>query len=161
MQYPLALSYNKAPGDKILHMTRFACGLGKFSPLKYKPPVELPDRDFPFILTTGRSLYHFHTGTMTRRVAGLNTVEPEGVAEINPADANQLGIVSGQKIKIISRRGEVITKAKLTEKSPSGVVYMSFHFAESAANILTNPALDPVAKIPELKVCAITIEGVK
>jgi formate dehydrogenase alpha subunit len=149
------------PGTPILHMTRFACGLGKFTPLKYKPPVELPDSGFPFILTTGRSLYHFHTGTMTRKVAGLNAVEPEGFAEINPTDAKSLGITNSQKIKIISRRGELITKAKLTEKSPPGVVYMNFHFAESAANILTNPALDPVAKIPEFKVCAVRIEGVK
>jgi len=149
------------PGTPILHMTRFACGLGKFTPLVYRPPVELPDEDFPLIFTTGRSLYHFHTGTMTRKVDGLNIIEPESVAEINPSDANLPGIVNGAKIKIISRRGEVTTKAKLTEKSPPGVVYMNFHFAESAANILTNPVLDPVAKIPEFKVCAVKIEGVK
>ena len=149
------------PGTPILHMTRFVCGLGKFSPLKYRASAEVPDKEYPLILTTGRSLYHYHTGTMTRKVTGLNIIEPEGTIEINPIDAAHLKISDGEKAKVISRRGEVITKAKLTEKSPPGVVYMTFHFAESAANILTNPALDPVAKIPEFKVCAVRIEGVK
>ncbi|MFC1905848.1 molybdopterin oxidoreductase family protein, partial [Chloroflexota bacterium] len=149
------------PGTPILHMTRFACGLGKFIPLAYRAPMELPDQEYPLILTTGRSLYHFHTGTMTRKVTGLNIIEPEGTVEINPSDGASLGIPDGSKVKVISRRGEILTKAVLTEKSPPGVVYMTFHFAESAANILTNPALDPVAKIPELKVCAVRIEGVK
>ncbi len=149
------------PGTPILHMTRFVCGLGKFSPLKYRASAEVPDKEYPLILTTGRSLYHYHTGTMTRRVTGLNIIEPEGTIEINPIDAAHLKISDGEKAKVISRRGEVITKAKLTEKSPPGVVYMTFHFAESAANILTNPTLDPVAKIPEFKVCAVRIEGVK
>ncbi len=149
------------PGTQILHSTRFACGLGKFHPLQYRPSVELPDKEYPFILTTGRSLYHYHTGTMTRKVSGLNIIEPEGEVEINPADASELSIADGDKVKVSSRRGEIITKAKLTERSPQNVVYMNFHFAESAANVLTNPALDPVCKIPELKVCAVKIEGVK
>ncbi len=149
------------PGTPILHMTRFACGLGKFTPLTYRPPAELPDKEFPLTFTTGRSLYHFHTGTMSRKVDGLNQIEPEGVAELNPVDADILKIISGTKIKIVSRRGEITAKAKVTEKSPPGVVYMNFHFAESAANILTNSAIDPVAKIPEFKVCAVRIEGVK
>jgi formate dehydrogenase alpha subunit len=146
------------PGTPILHMTRFACGLGRFMPLAYRPSAELPDKDYPLILTTGRSLYHYHTGTMTRKVTGLNAIEPEGVVEINPADASSLKIAHGDKVKVISRRGEVITKAKLTERSPAGVVYMTFHFAESVTNILTNPALDPVSKTPEFKVCAVRIE---
>lgn len=149
------------PGTPILHMARFVCGLGRFTPLAYKPPMELPDKDYPLILTTGRSLYHYHTGTMTRKVTGLNAIEPGGAVEINPADASSLKVTTGDKVKVTSRRGEVITKAKLTDQCPPGVVYMTFHFAESAANILTNPALDPVAKIPELKVCAVRIEGVK
>jgi len=142
-------------------MARFVCGLGKFTPLTYRTSAELPDKEYPLILTTGRSLYHYHTGTMTRKVAGLNMIEPEGVIEINPLDAATLKIASGDKVKVTSRRGEVMTKAKVTEQSPAGVVYMTFHFAESAANILTSPALDPIAKIPELKVCAVRIEGVK
>ena len=148
------------PGTPILHMTRFVCGLGRFTPLAYKPSAELPDKDYPLILTTGRSLYHYHTGTMTRKVTGLNAIEPEGVVEINPVDASNLKIAHGDKVKVISRRGEVITKAKLTDQSPPGVVYMTFHFAESAANILTNPEVDPVAKIPEFKICAVRIENV-
>ena len=149
------------PGTSILHVGRFVCGLGRFMPLQYRPPAELPDKEYPLILTTGRSLYHYHTGTMTRKVTGLNTIEPEGVVEINPSDASSLKIKDGDKVKVISHRGDVIVKARLTEKSPPKVVYMTFHFAESAANILTNTALDPVAKIPEFKVCAVRIERVK
>jgi len=146
------------PGTPILHTNIFVRGKGRFIPLKYIPPGEMPDENYPLILTTGRSLYHFHTGTMTRKVAGLNTMEPEGVVEISPEDASQLGIDQGDKVKISSRRGEVITKAKITEALPPGLVFMAFHFAESAANILTNPKLDPVSKIPELKVSAVKVE---
>jgi formate dehydrogenase major subunit/formate dehydrogenase alpha subunit len=95
---------------------------------------------------------------MTRKVAGLNIIEPEGVMEISPQDASKLSITQGDKVKISSRRGEVITKAKITEALPPGLVFMAFHFAESAANILTNPKLDPVSKIPELKVAAVKVE---
>jgi formate dehydrogenase alpha subunit len=148
------------PGTPILHTNTFVRGKGRFIPLKYIPPGEMPDEDYPLILTTGRSLYHFHTGTMTRKVAGLNIIEPEGVVEISAKDASQIGIAQGDKVKVSSRRGEVITKAKVTETLPSGVVFMTFHFAESAANILTNPKLDPVAKIPEYKVAAVKVEKV-
>jgi formate dehydrogenase alpha subunit len=159
LQWPCPTKYH--PGTPILHMGKFVCGLGRFTPLQYRPPAELPDKEYPLTLTTGRSLYHYHTGTMTRRVTGLNAIEPEGVVEINPSDASSLKVKDGDKVKVISRRGEVITKAKVTEKSPPRVVYMDFHFAESAANILTNTALDPVAKTPEFKVCAVRIERVK
>ena len=146
------------PGTPILHTNNFVRGKGNFVPLKYIPPGELPDENYPWILTTGRSLYHFHTGTMTRKVTGLNTIEPEGTVEINPEDALKLDVAQDDKVRISSRRGEVITKAKLTEASPPGVVFMAFHFAESAANILTNPKLDPVSKIPEFKVAAVKLE---
>jgi formate dehydrogenase alpha subunit len=149
------------PGTPILHMTRFACGLGKFTPLEYKPPKEIPDEKYPFILTTGRDLYHFHTGTMTRKVDGLNRIEPEGMIDINPVDARTAHIRDRDMVKVTSRRGELIIKANVTDKVPQKVVYIPFHFAESAANILTNTALDPVAKIPEFKVCAVKIEGVQ
>jgi formate dehydrogenase alpha subunit len=148
------------PGTPILHTNTFVRGKGRFIPLKYIPPGEMPDEDYPLILTTGRSLYHFHTGTMTRKVAGLNIIEPEGVVEISAKDASQIGIAQGDKVKVSSRRGEVIAKAKVTGALPSGVVFMTFHFAESAANILTNPKLDPVAKIPEFKVAAVKVEKV-
>ena len=146
------------PGTPILHTNIFTRGKGRFIPLKYIPSGEMPDEDYPLILTTGRSLYHFHTGTMTRKVSGLNIIEPEGVVEINPEDASRLLVAQGDKVKVSSRRGEVITKAKVTEAVPVGVVFMTFHFAESAANILTNPELDPVSKIPELKVAAVKVE---
>ncbi len=148
------------PGTPILYMNTFTRGKGRFMPLKYVPPRELPDEEYPLILTTGRSLYQFQTGTMTRRVSGLNIIEPEGTVEISPEDASKLGIANGDKVKVSSRRGEVIAKAKVTEASSSGVVFMAFHFAESAANILTNPVVDPVSKIPEFKVCAIKVERI-
>jgi anaerobic selenocysteine-containing dehydrogenase len=120
--------------------------------------MELPDDEYPLVLTTERSLVHFHTGTMTRKVKGLNTFLGEGLIEINPEDASALGIADGEIVKVISRRGEISAKAKVTEVSLAGMVSMNFHFAESPANMLTNPALDPVAKIPEYKVCAVKIK---
>jgi predicted molibdopterin-dependent oxidoreductase YjgC len=148
------------PGTPILHTQLFTRGKGRFIPLEYKPPMELPDEEYPLVLTTGRSLYHFHTGTMTRKVEGLNVLKGEGTVEINPEDASALGVADGEKVKVISRRGEVVAGAKVTEVSSPGVVFMTFHFAESPANLLTNPALDPVAKIPEYKVCAVKIERI-
>jgi predicted molibdopterin-dependent oxidoreductase YjgC len=146
------------PGTPILHSRQFTRGKGRFVPLEYKPPAELPDDEYPLILTTGRSLFHFHTGTMSRKVTGLNIFRSEEQVEINPEDAVRLGIADGETIKVISRRGEVIAKAKITEISPPGTIFMTFHFAESPTNVLTNPALDPVSKIPEFKVCAVRIE---
>jgi len=146
------------PGTPILHTKQFTRGKGRFIPLDYKPPMELPDDDYPLMLTTGRSLYHFHTGTLTRKVKGLNILRGEGLVEINPEDASALGITDGEMVKVISRRGEIEAKARVTEVSPRGVVFMTFHFAESPTNLLTNSALDPVSKIPEYKVCAVRIE---
>ena len=146
------------PGTPILHTKQFTRGKGKFIPLEYKPSKELPDDDYPLILTTERSLYHFHTGTLTRKVRGLNILRGEELVEINPRDASALGIADGDMVKVTSRRGQVVAKAKVTEVSPVGVISMTFHFAESPTNVLTNPALDPVAKIPELKVCAVRVE---
>jgi anaerobic selenocysteine-containing dehydrogenase len=120
--------------------------------------MELPDDDYPLLLTTERNLYHFHTGTMSRKVAGLNTLSNEELVEINPYDASASEIANGDMIKVISRRGEVNAKAMVTEVCPKGVISMSFHFAESPTNQLTNPAQDPVSKIPELKVCAVRVE---
>jgi formate dehydrogenase alpha subunit len=148
------------PGTPILHVDKFTRGLARFTPLEYKPPAELPDEEYPLVLTTGRSPYHFHTGTMTRKVVGLNAIEPEGVVEINPMDASSLKIADGDKVKVVSHRGEVIAKARVTEESPPKVVFMTFHFAESPANALTNPALDPISKIPEFKVCAVKVEKI-
>ena len=146
------------PGTPILHTEQFTRGKGQFIPLKYKPSMELPDDDYPLLLTTGRSLLHFHTGTMTRKVKGLNILRSEELVEMNPRDASALGIADGETIRVVSRRGAVVAKARVTDASPVGVVFMTFHFAESPTNQLTNPALDPVAKIPEYKVCAVRIE---
>jgi len=149
------------PGTPILHTTMFTRGKGLFMPLEYKPSMELPDSDYPLTLTTGRSLFHFHTGTLTRKVKGLNVFRGEELVEMNPEDALALGIADGDMVKVVSRRGEVEAKAKVTEVSPVGVVFMTFHFAESPTNQLTNPALDPKSKIPEFKVCAVRIEKAK
>ncbi len=148
------------PGTPILHTKQFTRGKGKFMPLVYKPPQELPDKQYPLILTTERSLFHFHTGTMTRRVKGLNSFLGESLVQINPQDAAALGITDGEMVRVISRRGEVTAKAELTEVSPVGVVTMNFHFAENPTNVLTNPALDPISKMPELKVCAVKVEHI-
>ncbi len=146
------------PGTPILHTEQFTRGKGRFLPLEYKPSLEQTDNDYPLILTTERSLYHFHTGTVTRRVKGLNVLKGEELVEMNPVDAKALGIADGQRVKVVSRRGEVTARVKITPVSPPGVISMTFHFAESPTNILTNPAVDPIAKIPELKVCAVRVE---
>jgi formate dehydrogenase alpha subunit len=146
------------PGTPILHTTQFTRGKGHFIPLEYKPPAEMPDGEFPLLLTTERSLFHFHTGTMTRKVKGLNIFRGEELVEINPDDASALGIEDGERVYVVSRRGKVAVTARVTDASPQGVVSMTFHFAESPTNVLTSPALDPVSKIPELKVCAVRIE---
>ncbi len=148
------------PGLQFLHESMFTRGKGRFAALEYKPPKERPDEAYPLILTTGRSPFHYHTGTMTRKSKGLNQLKGEEEVELNPQDAKALGIADGDKVQVFSRRGKVIAKAKITKSSPKGVVFMTFHFAESATNLLTNPASDPVAKIPELKFCAVRVEKV-
>jgi formate dehydrogenase alpha subunit len=146
------------PGTAILHSEIFTRGKGQFVPLAYKPSVESPDEEYPLLLTTGRSLFHYHTGTMSRRVKGLNVFRSEEQVEINPEDALALGIADGDMVRVVSRRGAVTARAKVTEVSPVGVVFMTFHFAESPTNQLIGPALDPVAKIPEFKVSAVRVE---
>jgi formate dehydrogenase alpha subunit len=146
------------PGTPILHAKAFARGRGKFSPLAYQPPKEMRDEEFPLVLTTGRSLYQFHTGTLTRRVPGLNVLKKEEEVEINPQDAQKLGINGSERVRVTSRRGSVVARAKVTETMPVGTIFMTFHFTESPTNILTNAALDPQARIPEYKVCAVRVE---
>jgi formate dehydrogenase alpha subunit len=149
------------PGTSILHTMQFTRGKGKFMPVQYRPSAELPDVQYPLILTTERSLYQYHTGTMTRKAPGLNALKSEEEIEINPADAGALGIVSGDMVRITSRRGVVSAKSKVTPVSPVGVVSMSFHFAESPTNTVTSTHLDPISKIPELKVCAVKLEKIE
>lgn len=147
------------PGTKFLHKDRFSRGLGLFSAIEYIPPAEWPDKEYPLFLSTGRVLYHYHTGTMTIRCKGPSERYPESLVEINPAEAEKLGISDGQMVKVTSRRGSVQAKAQITQKSVPGTIFMNFHFAEAAVNLLTNPALDPIGKIPELKVCAVKLEA--
>ena len=147
------------PGTKFLHRDRFTRGLGLFAPIEYIPPDELPDADYPLTLTTGRVLYHYHTGTMTRRSKGAMERYPESLIEINPMDAEKYGIEDGKNVKVTSRRGSVEGKAQVTKRSPEGTIFMNFHFHEVRTNILTNPVLDPIAKIPEYKVCAVKIQA--
>ena len=148
------------PGTRFLHGERFATpsGKGRFLPLQYRPSAEVPDDEYPLILTTDRSLFHFHTATMTRKVKGLEALNPRELLRINPQDADRFGVTDGESVRVASRRGEVTVRVKLTEVCPPGVVSTTFHFAESPINVLTNPALDPVAKIPETKVTAVRIE---
>jgi formate dehydrogenase alpha subunit len=148
------------PGTPYLHKDRFSRGLGLFHAIEYLPPEELPDKEYPLMMTTGRIYVHYHTGTMTRRSPSLSKEVEEGFAEINPRQAKELGIVQGEKIKVFSRRGEIEIKADLSERMERNTIFIPFHFVESAANILTNPAFDPIAKIPEFKVCAVKIEKV-
>jgi formate dehydrogenase alpha subunit len=148
------------PGTAILHTELFSRGKGHFVPLEYRPPAELPDGEYPLVLTTDRSLFHYHTGTMTRKVRGLNIFAGEELVAINPRDAGARDIDDGDRVRVISRRGEVAAKAQLTEAVPPGTIAMTFHFAETPTNELTNPALDPVAKIPEFKVAAVRVEKI-
>ena len=146
------------PGTPYLHKGKFSRGLGLFTAVEYIPAAELPDEEYPLTLTTGRMLYHYHTGSMTRRAKALNAHRPEGYIEMSPETAKDLGIADGEMVLVSSRRGEVKVKAMVTSWPAPGVVFMPFHFAEAAANVLTNPALDPKAKIPEFKVCAVRID---
>ncbi|MCX6347457.1 MAG: formate dehydrogenase subunit alpha, partial [Actinobacteria bacterium] len=144
-------------GTKILHTEKFSRGKGQFIPVEYSPPAEIPDKKYPFILTTGRILYQFHTRTMTGKVKGLNEIAPMNIAHVNTEDAKQLGINSGDKIILESRRGSIISDVVVSSKIKKGVVFIPFHFADSPANKLTNPVVDPKAKIPEFKACAVRI----
>ncbi len=144
------------PGTPTLFTESFPSGRGKFIPLDYVPIMEEADDEYPFILTTGRILEHWHGGTMTRN-SSLNEAYPEAHVEIHPADAEIHGITENMAVRVSSRRGEIVLRAAVTEKTTVGVVFISWHFAEAAANLLTNDALDPQAKIPEFKACAVQV----
>ena len=145
------------PGTKYLHKGTFARGKGHFHGTPFIEAAELPDDDYPFILSTGRVLYHFHTATMTRQSGGLNELYPGGDVQVHPDDAKALCVKQGDFVDVESRRGVVRAKVLLTDSVSPGMVYMPFHFAEASANVLTNDVLDPIAKIPELKVCAVKV----
>jgi len=146
------------PGTQFLHKDQFTRGKGLFHAVEYLDPAEMPDEEYPFWLTTGRMFAHYHTGTMTRASLHLDTEQKTGYVEINPEDAKTLGVNDGETVRLATRRGETEIPARISDKVVPGLLFVPFHFAESPANILTNSAFDPIAKIPEYKVCAVKIE---
>ncbi len=146
------------PGTKFLHRDgKFSRGKGLFKGIEWTPPAEVVDREYPFVLSTGRRLYHYHTRTQTGR-AGLNKILPEETADISPADAVKLGIADSEYIIVSSRRGSIKVKARVTDQIPQGLVWMAFHFREGNANWLTNNVFDPDTKTAEYKACAVKLE---
>jgi formate dehydrogenase alpha subunit len=158
LQWPVKDSEH--PGTPILHVGQFSRGKGLFNPIEHIPPAELPDKDYPMLLSTGRVLYHWHGGQMTRRSEGLLAIYPEALIEVNDLDAEKLGLNGNKRVRVSSRRGAIEAQAMVTDRVPPGMVYANFHFPEASANELTIAALDPVAKIPEYKVCAVKVEAV-
>ncbi|MDD4162658.1 MAG: formate dehydrogenase subunit alpha [Methanothrix sp.] len=148
------------PGTETMHVERFSRGLGKFNAVEHKFPAEQTDPDYPLILTTGRRREHYNCGSMTRRSSGIMYAWPEEAIEISPADAEELGVEDGEMVLVSSRRGEVRTKARIADRSLRGVAFMSFHYPDVLTNLLTNAALDPLAKTPEYKACAIRIDKI-
>ncbi len=145
------------PGTPILHSTQFPKGKGTFHAIDFIPPAERADDDYPMYLTTGRVLYQYHTGTMTRKTDGLNERAPGSFVEISPQDADKFDIEDGATVTVASRRGEIQAQVQISDKAVTGTVFIPFHYAEAAANKLTNAALDPVSGIPEYKVCAVRV----
>jgi predicted molibdopterin-dependent oxidoreductase YjgC len=144
------------PGTPYLFAGTFPRGRGKFHPLEDARMAEMPDEDYPLILTTGRVLEHWHGGTLTRH-SWLDDLFPEALMEINPADAARLNIEDGSPVRVTSRRGSIVLRARVTQKTTPGVVFIPFHFHEAAANLLTQDVIDPQAKIPEYKASAVRV----
>jgi predicted molibdopterin-dependent oxidoreductase YjgC len=146
------------PGTPYLHKEQFTRGKGKFHGVVYHDPAEMPDQTYPFFLTTGRMFAHFHTGTMTRVSQNLDQEESTGYVEINPEDARKLDVREGEVLILASRRGEMEIPARISETVKPGTLFVPIHFGENPTNVLTNPAFDPLAKIPEFKVGAVHIK---
>ncbi|MBI4543426.1 MAG: formate dehydrogenase subunit alpha [Gemmatimonadetes bacterium] len=159
LQYPVP--DRESGGAAFLFADRFPTGDGRGTmvPVEYLPPSELPNDQYPFMMNTGRQLYHWHTGTMTRRAKGLDAREPVPTVELNPADAAELGVFDGDPVRLVSRRNAILIAARISDRVQRRQLFLPFHFREAAANLLTNPALDPYAKIPEFKCCAVRVEG--
>ncbi len=158
LQWPIPSSGR--PGTPILHTQKFTRGLGKFMPIEHIPPAEDPDDEYPVLLSTGRVLYHWHGGEMTRRAQGLLEVYRRALIEVNPEDAIRLGLNGGKHVRVTSRRGSIEAEAWVTERVPPGMIFANFHFPDASANELTIAALDPIAKIPEYKICAVKVEAI-
>ncbi len=148
------------PGTPILHIGKFSRGRGLFHAVEYKPPAEIPDEEYPFWMTTGTEYAHYLTATMTRRCTTLDREMPELMTDLNPEDGERMQIDHGDYIRVSSRRGTLVSRVQLTRRVKPGMVFMPLHFEEAAANLLTNPALDPISKTPEYKVCAVRLEKV-
>ena len=157
LQWPC--THEEHPGTCYLHQKgEFTCGRGRFKPVDWTPPAEVPDAEYPLTFSTGRRLYHYHTRTQTGRCEGINELLGEETADISVQDASAMGIQHDEKIRVKSRRGEVIVKARVTHEMPPGMVWMAFHFRENCANWLTNSVFDPVSLTAEYKACAVRIE---
>ncbi|MBQ3060134.1 MAG: molybdopterin-dependent oxidoreductase [Desulfovibrio sp.] len=152
--------HQEHPGTPILHQTGFTRGRGLFAAIPHVPPAELPDEEYPFLLSTGMRHAHYLTGTMTRRCGILERELPELTADIAPADARRLNIREGARMRLTSRRGSIVSRMHITDSVPEGVIFAPLHFAEAMVNLLTCPALDPVSKTPEYKISAIRLEKV-
>jgi formate dehydrogenase alpha subunit len=146
------------PGTPFLFKGGFPRGRAAFTAVEYRPPAEVTDKDYPFLLSTGRQLLQYHTGSMTRRIDAVNAASPSAYIEIHPHDANSLSVREGDTVKVSSKRGSIEVKVLISGRPSKGVVFIPFHYREAAANVLTNTVLDPISKIPELKVCAVKIE---
>ena len=147
------------PGTPRLHVERFACGRGKFHVVEYRPPAEEPSAEFPILLTTGRVLEHWHTGSMSRRARVLEALVPRSRIDVNPEDAERSGLSDDRPIRITSRRGAIRTVVHRDRRVARGQAFMAFHWHEAPANLLTGPAVDPVSKIPEYKVSAVNLRS--
>jgi predicted molibdopterin-dependent oxidoreductase YjgC len=161
LQYPVPEPGH--PGTAFLFPDEFptADGRATFHAVEYCDPGELPDADYPFVMNTGRQLYHWHTGTMTRRSRGLDAREPTAIAEINPLDALELGLDDGDEMRLTSRRNSMVISARISDRVARRQLFVPFHFREAAANLLTSPVLEPHAKMAALKVVAVKVEAVK
>lgn len=155
LQWPCPTKDHK--GTPIMHMDKFSRGLGYFYPAVYKQSKEMPDEDYPFMMMTGRMLYHYNTRAMTGKTEGINEICNSSYIEINDVDAQKLDIINGDKVKVVSRRGQIITTARVGNRVDTNEVFMTFHFPDGNANQITNAALDDIARIPEYKVCAVKI----
>jgi formate dehydrogenase major subunit len=160
LQYPVPTSDH--PGTAFLFEDAFPTpdGKGTFVAVEFLPPAELPDNDFPFLLNTGRQMYHWHTGTMTRRSTALDSREPTPTVELSPADAAELGVRDGDEVIVTSRRSQLRISVRLSPRVARRQIFIPMHYREAAVNLLTNPALDPYAGIPEFKVCAVRVDRV-
>lgn len=159
LQYPVPDATHL--GTDFLFADRFPTPDGRATmvPVEYLPPAELPDEEYPFFLNTGRQMYHWHTGTMSRRSAALDARESTPTVELNAADAADLGVRDGDDVLVTSRRAQVRIAVRVSDRVARHMVFVPMHYREAAANLLTNPALDPYAHIPEFKVCAVRVEA--